>query len=183
MAPYTSAPHFQPAESFHVRPINYAWPVPYHLAQVNVALLRDRLDSPALREMTTRIAEINALAETSPGFVWRFRSPEGLAYLEPLRGYFEPFEPERIFFNLSLWASLDALRHYAYETPHVELFRRRHEWMVPMTKPALACWWILKGELPTVAEASHRLDLLRAHGPIQEAFGFQSCFVPPSSRL
>lgn len=138
--------------------------------------MRDRIDSPALATMFGRIAEMNQLAEESPGFVWRFRSPCDTSYLEPFRGYFEPFIPERIFFNMSVWRSVESLRDYVYKTRHVEMYRRREEWMEPISKPGLVLWWIEEGEFPTVAEARQRFDQLNTSGPTKKAFTFRKVF-------
>ena len=43
----------------------------HQLAQLNVARLVAPIDSPELADFVARLDEINALAEASPGFVWR----------------------------------------------------------------------------------------------------------------
>ena len=43
----------------------------YHLAQLNIANLAAPLDSPPLADFVANLQRINALAEASPGFVWR----------------------------------------------------------------------------------------------------------------
>ena len=55
------------------------------LAQVNIARMRGALDDPVMRGFVARLDEINALADASPGFVWRLQTPEGNAtYLRPI---------------------------------------------------------------------------------------------------
>ena len=51
----------------------------FHLAQINVARLKAPIDSPLLAGFVARLDEINALADTAEGFVWRLQSPEGEA--------------------------------------------------------------------------------------------------------
>ena len=49
----------------------------YHVAQVNVARVLAPLDSPALRGFVEGLEPINALADRSPGFVWRLQTEAG----------------------------------------------------------------------------------------------------------
>ena len=48
-----------------------------HLAQVNIARMKGPLESPVMAEFVARLDEINALADGSPGFVWRLQTSEG----------------------------------------------------------------------------------------------------------
>jgi len=49
----------------------------YQLAQVNVARLREPLTSPLLADFVAALEPINALADRSPGFVWRLQTEAG----------------------------------------------------------------------------------------------------------
>ena len=49
----------------------------FHVAQLNVAKLRAPLDSPQLSELVGNLEPINALADASPGFVWRLQTDPG----------------------------------------------------------------------------------------------------------
>lgn len=42
----------------------------YDLAHFNRAIARQPLDHPSMAGFTSQLAEVNRLAETSPGFVW-----------------------------------------------------------------------------------------------------------------
>jgi uncharacterized protein DUF3291 len=66
-----------------------------HLAQVNIARMRGTLDAPVMAELSARIDEINAVADRSPGFVWRLQDGAGNAT------YLRPYDDDRILFNLS----------------------------------------------------------------------------------
>ena len=151
----------------------------FHLAQANVALAAARLDSPTLADMIARIGEINALAERSPGFVWRFQNPSGSNWLAPFTDYFQPFEPERIFFNMSVWRSVEDLSGYVFGTAHADLWRKRKTWMLPPVRPHLALWWISAGRQPKVTEARNCLSRLERDGPTRAAFEFKRPFPPP----
>lgn len=75
----------------------------YQLAQVNIALMKAPLDDPLMSEFVAALDEINALADSSSGFVWRLQTEQGNA--TDLR----PYGDDRILFNLSVWESLELL--------------------------------------------------------------------------
>ncbi len=145
----------------------------YDLAQVNIGRLRAPTDDPLVAGFMNALDEINALAEASPGFVWRLQTEEGNA--TALR----PYDDESILINLSTWASIDALAAYVYRSDHTGFLRRRAEWFEPMSEMILALWWVPAGHRPTEAEAVARLDHLRQHGPTAHAFTFRRRFEPP----
>lgn len=43
----------------------------YHLAQLNIAQMLAPVDSPQLAEFAANLDRVNALAESTPGFVWQ----------------------------------------------------------------------------------------------------------------
>ena len=107
----------------------------HHLAQVNVATLRFPLDGPELAGFVAQLEPINALADGTPGFVWRLQTEDGDATS------IRPFGDERIMVNLSLWESLEALRGFVYASRHLDVMRHRREWFDKMADPILALWW------------------------------------------
>src|ERR1051326_6590674 len=48
-----------------------------HIAQLNVGRLRYETDDPRMADFMNNLARINALAERSPGFVWRYTDATG----------------------------------------------------------------------------------------------------------
>lgn len=146
----------------------------HHLAQVNIGRLRAPTDDPLVADFMNALDEINALAERSPGFVWRLQTDEGNA--TALRPY---ADDDSILINLSTWASIDALSDYVYRSDHTGFLRRRAEWFERMEELILALWWVPAGHRPTEAEAVARLDHLRQHGPTAHAFTFRHRFDPP----
>jgi hypothetical protein len=146
-----------------------------HLAQVNIARGRAPLDHASMAEFVRRIDEINALAEGSPGFVWRLATPAGNAL------YIRPYDDDRILFNLSVWQSVEALHQFVYRTAHSELFANRHQWFERFGGATSALWWIPAGHIPDVAEAKQRLALLDQNGPTAQAFTFKTRFPPQDS--
>jgi heme-degrading monooxygenase HmoA len=145
----------------------------HHLAQVNVATVRAPLDSPELAGFVAQLESINALADHSPGFVWRLQTEDGDATA------IRPFQDERIMVNLSLWESLEALRTFVYASRHLDVMRRRREWFHRMDA-YLALWWVPAGTIPTVAQAKDRLQLLAGNGPGPDAFTFRVPFPAPA---
>jgi hypothetical protein len=136
----------------------------FHLAQVNVARLAAPLDSPQLADFVANLQPINAIADASPGFVWRLQTEAGDATALRILG------DDWLIVNMSVWESLEALRYYVYRSPHADVLRRRQEWFQRLLEHHLALWWIEAGTLPTLSEASERLLTLRAEGPTEHAF-------------
>ena len=98
--------------------------------------------------------EINALAERSPGFVWRFMTEDGNATAV------RPYADESILINMSVWESIESLGDYVYRTDHAAYLRRRREWFERLKDVIVALWWIPAGSIPTVTEGVERLDYL-----------------------
>ena len=145
-----------------------------HLAQINIGRMRGPLDGPIMAGFMARLDDLNALAERSPGFVWRMQGEEGN------NTYLRPYEDERIIVNMSVWESIDDLRAYVYNTEHAELLKRRREWFDKFEGAMLALWWIPAGHIPTVAEAMERLQMLKERGPSPDAFTFRTPFPAPN---
>ncbi|MCI0553538.1 MAG: DUF3291 domain-containing protein, partial [Anaerolineae bacterium] len=145
-------------------------------AQVNIARMNAPLDDPMMAGFVARLEEINALADRSPGFVWRLQTSEGNAT------YLRPYDDDRILFNLSVWESIEHLQQYVYRSAHAELLRQRHEWFEKFAKAYLALWWVPAGHIPSVDEAKQRLAHLDTHGPTPFAFTFKNTF-PPAEHL
>jgi hypothetical protein len=142
----------------------------FHLAQSNIARMRAPLDDPIMAGFVERLEPLNALADESPGFVWRMQDEEGDATA------IRVFEDELILFNLSVWESVEALESYVYRSGHVEAIRARGDWFEPMAKPGFVLWWITAGHIPGVEEARERFSMLWENGPTSEAFTFSTRF-------
>ena len=145
----------------------------YHLAQLNIAWALAPLDDPLLADFMARLDEINALADDSPGFVWRLQSDSGNA--TDIQATADP----NLLVNLSVWDSPKSLFDYVYRSGHAGVMRRRKEWFESRRGPHLVLWWVPAGELPTVEQALERLDRLRRDGPSPEAFTFKERFPAP----
>jgi hypothetical protein len=146
----------------------------FDLAQVNVALPRETHVSALFADFIAALAPINALAEASPGFVWRFQEDGGDTV--SLRR----FGDDQIVFNMSTWKSLDALADFVFKSRHAEIMRARRKWFEPMKEAYAALWWVPAGHRPSVREAEERVGHLRRHGPTPSAFTFKDPFPPPT---
>ena len=147
----------------------------YEIAQLNVGRAVGPIDGVAMADFVARLEEINALAEASPGFVWRLQGDNGNA-TELL------YTPDPLFIiNLSVWRSIYELWAFTYASTHKELFRRRFEWFERRGTPNMVMWWQPAGTLPDVHDALGRLRRLTDEGPTPEAFTFKQRFPPPGA--
>jgi hypothetical protein len=145
----------------------------WHIAQLNVSRPLAPLTSPKLAEFVGQLAEINALAEASPGFVWRLQSDSGNATDIQVAS-----DPELIT-NLTVWRTVEQLFDFAFRTAHTKVMVRRREWFERPTVAMVVLWWVPAGEIPTLDDAVARLAHLRAHGPTPHAFTFKQRYPAP----
>ena len=146
-----------------------------HIAQVNIGRIKGALEDPVMAGFVARLDEINTLADGSPGFVWRLQTSEGNA------AYLRPYDDDRILFNMSVWESIEQLKHYVYKTMHAEVLRQRKEWFEKFSGSYTTLWWIPAGHIPSIDEAKERLAHLDAQGPTQFSFTFKNSFPPKNS--
>ena len=144
----------------------------YQVAQVNIGRIKFPLDDPGMAGFLNRLDEINALAEKTPGFVWRLQTGEGNAT------YFRPYADDRILMNMSVWETIEALRDYVYHTTHAQWLRQRTEWFEKFSGSYSALWWVPAGHIPSIDEARKRIAHLDVQGPTQFAFNFKTTFQP-----
>jgi hypothetical protein len=135
-----------------------------HLAQINIGRLLAPIDHPSIADFKNNLDAINALAEGSPGFVWRLKGDNNNAT------DYHPFGSELDIVNMSVWESLDTLKAFAYQTEHMTFIRRRKEWFEKFPTTYMALWWIPEGHTPTFEEAQERLQSLDEHGETPFAF-------------
>jgi len=146
----------------------------YHLAQINIARMLAPIDDPIMAEFVAQLPPINALADASPGFVWRLQSESGDATSIKI------YDDELIIINITVWESVESLREFAYRSAHVGVMRDRKRWFEIFDDPYYALWWIPAGELPSTEEGKERLDHLRENGDSAFAFSFKNVFPKPS---
>ena len=144
----------------------------YHLAQLNIASMKEPLESPGMADFVNNLERINALAEASPGYVWRLQDEAGDATA------IRPFGDE-VLVNLSLWRDVQSLSDYVYKSAHTEMLKRRREWFAKVEQAHMVLWWVPAGHRPSVEEAAARLAHLREHGATAHAFSFRQAFAAP----
>jgi heme-degrading monooxygenase HmoA len=152
----------------------------WHLAQANLAYLREPMESALLSDFAARLDEINSLADSSPGFVWRYmsdsRNPQDREFDDPL-----------VLFNMTVWQSVEALHHFTYKTAHAQVFAKRakwfDDWRARLASTNVALWWIAAGQIPSVTEAMQRAAHLLEHGATAKAFTFKRRFSPEGIAL
>jgi hypothetical protein len=147
----------------------------FELAQLNIGIIKGPMDSPVMAQFVANLEQINALADRSPGFVWRLQTADGDATA------IRPFEQENMLLNMSTWQDVESLNQYVYSSAHAAVMRRRREWFERMQESYLALWWVPKGHRPSVTEAIAKLEVLRSKGPSPEAFTFRQAFPPPDA--
>jgi hypothetical protein len=148
----------------------------YHLAQVNIGRILEPMDSPVMAEFAANLDRINALAESSEGFVWRLKGESNNATAIPVT------EDRFLLINMSVWTTIDELFAFTYRSAHTEYVRRRGEWFERIKEMYLACWYVPAGHMPTVSEAMERIDHIRRHGPTPYAFSFRQRYTVQEAR-
>jgi len=139
-----------------------------HLAQINIARLRHPQGDPRVADFFANLDRVNAAAERMPGFVWRLRGESGDA--TQIQAHEDPL----MIVNMSVWESVDSFETYVWQTVHAAFYRRRPEWFGSLEGPHFAMWWLPAGHRPTAEEGRARLEHLAAHGPSEQAFGWES---------
>jgi len=143
----------------------------FYLAQINIAKMVAPIDSPVMADFVANLDSINALAETSEGFVWRLKDESNNATAIKI------FDDDFLIVNMSVWKNTEALFQFVYKSNHIEIFKRRKEWFEKMDEMHMAQWYVQPGYLPTVADAVERLNYLRNHGETPFSFSFKKRFT------
>lgn len=141
-----------------------------YLAQINIGRMLGPMESDLMKEFRENLDAINALAEASPGFVWRLKDEDNNATA------IKVFDDEMIIINMSVWESMEALFNYVYKSGHKEFVARRKEWFEKMTDLHMAMWFIDPSHQITTEEAVERLEYLRKNGASPFAFDFRNRF-------
>jgi hypothetical protein len=141
-----------------------------HLAQINIAEMLEPEGHPSMSGFFDNIDMINAIAEESPGFVWRLQDETGSATS------IKAFDNDMLIINMSVWETRESIFDFVYKSMHLEIFKRKNEWFHKMKKMHYALWYIDEGHQPDLAEARKMLDHLNLHGETPMAFSFKKSF-------
>lgn len=145
----------------------------FHLAEINVGRLLQPIDHPQIADFRNNLDRINALAEATPGFVWRLVGEGNNATdIQP-----KPDDP-LFAINMSVWTDMDALAGFVYRSAHRDIMRRRRAWFEVMAVYQ-TLWWVPVGHVPTIAEGMAKLAEFERLGPTAEVFSFKTPFPAP----
>ena len=135
-----------------------------HLAQFNIGKLRVPVEDPLNKDFVDGTEIVNRIAASSPGFVWKYETAPGGAVPEVID------DDPLIVVNMTVWESVEDLKHFVWNTIHKRFYQRRAEWFSALAESHSVMWWVAPGHRPDVAEGYERLARLRADGPTDAAF-------------
>lgn len=141
-----------------------------HIAQMNVGTILYETTDSRMADFMNNLDRINALAETTPGFIWRLTGEGNNA--TDIRPAADPM----FLVNMSVWKNVESLFDYVYRSDHRAFMVRRREWFAKPEGPYLVLWWVEEGHVPGVEEGLARLRYLAEHGPTPYAFTFKTVF-------
>jgi hypothetical protein len=138
-----------------------------HVAQLNVGRALYPLDDPRMAGFMNALAAINAIADRSPGFVWRMQDAGGagatdIKYTDDLQQ----------IANMSVWETATALEHFVWNTAHKRIYNQKHAWFEPPKQAIFVMWPVAVGHIPALDEGLERLEHLRAYGSTDHAYGW-----------
>ncbi len=135
-----------------------------HLAELNIGKFRYPTTDPRMAGFMDNLDRVNALAERTPGFVWRLKGDNNNA--TDLR------VGDDYAVNMSVWETPEALENYVFKTVHVQFYKNRADWFDLMEKPHMVFWWVPEGHQPSLQEAMDRLEMFEKNGATEQAFGW-----------
>jgi hypothetical protein len=135
-----------------------------HLAELNIGKFRFPVSDGRMADFMNNLDRVNALAERSPGFVWRLKGDNNNAT------DFRVGDDYAV--NLSVWTDAKSLENYVFKTVHAQFYKRKAEWFNLMEKPHMVFWHVPEGHQPNLSEAMDRLENYQKNGPTEAAFGW-----------
>jgi len=143
-----------------------------HLVQLNIAKMKYSIESGEMSDFVDNLEAINALADSSPGFVWRLQTEDGDATGIDFFG-------SDVLVNMSIWQDVESLHNFVYKTDHSKIMSRRKEWFHRVEEAYTVLWWSVKAEVPSLDQAKSKLELLKSQGPTAGAFTFKHTYPSP----
>lgn len=145
----------------------------WHLAQINIGRMLGLRGDPTVQGFFDALDEINALADCSPGFVWRLIGDGADATdLQPTA---DPY----LLINMSVWTDADSLFDYVYRSAHTRVMAQRRQWLERFDSSYHCLWWLPAGTIPTINDGFAKLWHLDRFGPTSQAFTFKARFPAP----
>ena len=137
-----------------------------HLAEINLARLIAPLEDPRIDVFRNALDPVNAIAERSPGFVWRLKDEDGQG------GEAYVTDDDLVLTNMSVWEDAASLEHFVWNTVHRKFYTKCADWFEIFGGLHMALWWVEEGHVPTVEEGKARIAWREAHGDSDHAFGW-----------
>ena len=142
----------------------------WHLAQINIGRLVAPKGDPRVQPFFDALDRINALADQTPGFVWRLQDETGNAMDIS-------YAPDPLLaVNMSVWENAEALFDFVYRSAHTPEMAKRRAYFERFDGVYQALWWIPAGSIPSVNDGLSRLWLLERFGACPQAFTFKALF-------
>lgn len=145
----------------------------WHLTQVNIGRLVAAPGDPRVQPFFDALDAVNALAENSPGFVWRLTGEGNNA--TDIQATPDPL----LIPNMSVWEDAESLFDFVYRSAHTPVMAKRRDYFERFDGAYQVLWWIPAGEIPTLSDAFARLWMLERFGPTPHAFTFKTRFPAP----
>jgi hypothetical protein len=145
----------------------------WQLAQMNVGRLLAPHGDPQVKPFFDALDRVNALAEASPGFVWRLQSDAGNAT------DIQPTADPLFIVNMSVWTDTQTLFDFVFRSAHAPEMAKRRTYFERLEGAIQALWWVPAGHTPSVDEGLSRLWRLDRYGPTPQAFTFKQRFPAP----
>ena len=146
----------------------------WNLAQINVGRLLAPEGDPQVQGFFDALEQVNALADASPGFVWRLADGEGAGATN-----IKPTADPQFIVNMSVWADAESLFDFVYRSAHTPVMAQRRGWFERSATAYQALWWIEAGTIPTISDGLAKLWHLDRFGPTPHAFTFKTRFPAP----
>jgi len=140
-----------------------------HIAELNVAYPKYGVNDRRFAGFVNNLERINALAERSPGFVWRLKDDAAGNAMDLQVGDDPAMIP-----NLSVWESVEDLERFTFGTVHAQIYKLRENWFTPMQERHFVMWHVPIGYRPTLEEAMAKLAQINADGPSDNVFGWEA---------
>ena len=147
----------------------------WNLAQINIGRLVAPQGDPRVQPFFDALDRVNALAEQSPGFVWRLTGDGNNAT------DIHPTADPLLIPNMSVWRDAESLFQYVYRSSHTEVMVRRREFFERFDGAYQALWWAPAGTVPTINDGLSRLWHIDRFGPTSHAFTFKKRFPAPNN--
>ena len=111
------------------------------------------------------------MAKKNPNFIWRSKN------IDWDRGYIVPWKKEPYLMgHLMVWKSFSSIVNHLYNTPNIDLLKKKEKWFKEIKGNDHVLWWVPKNHTPTLNEAKIHLSLLESFGPTINAFTFKKHF-------